>query len=63
LFQFLLRHERDSEIEARNMKGWLFRESLLEVFLRVARALLIHVRHTQRVEAQRLLVSRHWRSF
>ena len=49
--EFLLRQERNAEVETGDFKIWIGCEGLFEQFLSVGGALLIHVGDAQRVEA------------
>ena len=50
-FEFLLREERDAEIDAGYFELWVGGERLFEEFLRVGGALLVHVSDAKSVEA------------
>lgn len=50
-FELLLSEQRDAEVEKRNFECWVDSKRLLEQFLCVSGALLVHVGDAERVEA------------
>ena len=50
--EFLLAEQRYAEVEPRDSEVWVGGQRLLEMFLRIGKFLLVHVRHAERIEPQ-----------